>query len=33
MVSFLAPYGNAAASAVAADLDHKVETLLAAAAG
>jgi hypothetical protein len=33
MASFLAPYGNAAASAVAADLDRKVEMLLVAAAG
>jgi uncharacterized protein (DUF302 family) len=32
MASFLAPYGSDAASAVAADLDRKVEALLSAAA-
>jgi uncharacterized protein (DUF302 family) len=32
MASFLAPYGNAAASAVARDLDAKVEALLRAVA-
>jgi len=32
MASFLAPYGNLAASRVARDLDSKVEALLAAAA-
>jgi uncharacterized protein (DUF302 family) len=33
MASFLAPYGNLAASQVARDLDAKVEALLTAAAG
>jgi uncharacterized protein (DUF302 family) len=33
MASFLAPYGNLAASQVARDLDSKVEALLTAAAG
>jgi len=32
MASFLAPYGNLAASQVARDLDSKVEALLTAAA-
>jgi hypothetical protein len=33
MATFLTSYGNAAASAVAVDLDRKVEAMLAAAAG
>jgi hypothetical protein len=33
MASFLAPYGNLAALAVARELDAKVEALIAAAAG
>jgi hypothetical protein len=33
MASYLAPYGNLAASQVARELDSKVEALLTAAAG
>jgi hypothetical protein len=33
MTSFLAPYGNLAALAVAQELDAKVEALIASAAG